>query len=315
MNDKYKQANQDALDWLIQLQDEPDDVALQARFQRWHGQSAEHQRAWAEAQQTWELLGTAGKSPATVHRLPPRRQNRWRYYSGALAAAVLALALMSPPALNYWRGADYSTGTAEVRTIHLDDGSSLSLAAGSAIKIDYQPATRQVRLLQGEAYFEVQPDASRPFRVLAGKVTTTVLGTAFDVKMADNVVAVAVNHGRVQVSAPDMPPGLTAPLQKGDWLRVGSDGQGDRGQQQADSVGAWRHGRLLVKDRSVAQVVDEIGRYYHGVIMVTDNALASRHVTGMYDLNNPQQALQAVALAHDARVRQISPWLTLISPR
>ncbi|WP_437614926.1 FecR family protein [Erwinia sp. V71] len=315
MNDKQKQANQDALDWLILLQEQPDDAALQARFEHWCSESQENQRAWSEARQTWQLLGAAGRSRATIPPLPVRRQLRWPYYSGALAAALFALALFSPPAMNYWRGADYSTGTAEVRTIHLDDGSSLFLAAGSAIKIDYQPSLRQVRLLQGEAYFEVQPDASRPFRVQAEQVTTTVLGTAFDVRMANNAVAVAVNHGRVQVSAPGIAPGVSAPLQKGDWLRVGVQGEALRGQQPPDSVGTWRRGMLLVKDRTVADVVEEIGRYYHGVIMVTDDALASRRVTGMYDLKQPRQALQAVALAHNARIHQISPWLTLISPR
>jgi len=59
--------------------------------------------------------------------------------------------------------------------------------------------------------------------------------------------------------------------------------------------------------------VDELRDYFRGAILVTDGVLAAERVTGLYDLGDPAQTLRAIAMTHGATVRQISPWLLILS--
>jgi FecR protein len=65
--------------------------------------------------------------------------------------------------------------------VTLADGSHVELNSQSAIAIHYDAGQRRVRLLEGEAWFEVSPDPVRPFVVEASGGTVTALGTAFNV--------------------------------------------------------------------------------------------------------------------------------------
>src|SRR5690606_2603405 len=65
----------------------------------------------------------------------------------------------------------------------LPDGSTVLLNNNSSLDFPQQFTgdTREV-ILKGEAYFDIKPDASRPFIIHTGKVKTRVLGTAFNIR-------------------------------------------------------------------------------------------------------------------------------------
>jgi transmembrane sensor len=69
----------------------------------------------------------------------------------------------------------------------------------------------------------------------------------------------------------------------------------------------------VANDRTVADIVDELRRYHRGTIVIADGGLARERTTGVYKLGDPAKALRAVASAHGATVRQISPWLVVLS--
>jgi transmembrane sensor len=87
----------------------------------------------------------------------------------------------------------------EIRTVERDDGSTVYLGSGSALDTNFGPDRRRLDLSQGEAWFEVAPDPSRPFVVRAGDGTATALGTVYDVKHVNGRVQVTVIEGRVEV--------------------------------------------------------------------------------------------------------------------
>ena len=327
--DISEKAKQEALHWLIALQEDPDDGDVRARLDAWLDAGRDNRAAWAEARHVWNVLGEVGEASAATMPgpAPPRAtphaltagaalRRPWRARPLAMAAAGLAavcFAVLFQPVLAIWLAADYSTGTAEIRDIRLEDGSTVHLGAGSAIEVAYEPAKRGIRLLAGEAYFEVVPDRSRPFQVEAGNVGSLVLGTAFDVRMTTDGVSVAVNHGRVGVTAPQARGGLEDPLEAGDWVHVDWSGQVERGKDAPELVGGWRSGMLVVKDRRISEVIDEIRRHYGGRIVLADSDLGRRRVTGVYDLGKPLDALRALAQVHGANARQIGPWVTIVS--
>lgn len=316
-----------ALHWLIALEDRPDDPAVATAFEAWLASSEDNVKAWSEARHVWNVLGKAHEASAAAgpgaiepaaasapRPRQPRRRGRAGYFAASVfGAATACVTLLFQHDINIWLNADYTTGVAQISEIRLEDGSVAYLGADSAIDVTFDAEARKVRLLAGEAYFEVEPDAGRPFRVDAGGVDTTVLGTAFDVRLMTEGTSVQVNHGRVAVTATAAADGLGAPLEAGDWVHVSRAGKVERGKDAADLAGGWRSGMLVVRDRSVAEVVEAIGRYYPGKIVLADAAIASQRITGVYNLNEPIGALTAVAAAHGARLRWISPWLAVVS--
>lgn len=316
--DERDRAGEEALHWLIALQERPDEPGLKAACEAWRSASPDNAAAWREAEHVWGVLGEAGPSVRTERADAGRAasQHRWGRRA-AVAAGVLALAaclvLAVLPSTGLWLAADYSTATAELRRIELDDGSVVHLGAGSAIDLAWTGGHRRIRLLAGEAHFEVAPDPSRPFTVEAAGVEATALGTAFDVRLVADAVAVAVEHGRVAVARGG---DLLAPsLAAGDWARVGLDGSVEKGRIAPELVAAWRQGTLVARDESVADILAELRRHYRGTIIVAASGLEERRVTGVYRLGEPVIALEALADAHGARVHRVSPWIAVVTRR
>jgi transmembrane sensor len=85
----------------------------------------------------------------------------------------------------------------------LPDSSIVTVNKGGVLVLshDFGDSTREMSL-QGEAYFEVKHDPRRKFIVHCNTVTTTVLGTAFGIKLLPRIgdVTVTVTQGRVNVS-------------------------------------------------------------------------------------------------------------------
>jgi transmembrane sensor len=172
--------------------------------------------------------------------------------------------------------ADYATGTAEIRTVMLEDGSTVTLAPESAITVAYGDERRNIRLLDGDAFFDVAANPQRPFVVAADDVSTTVLGTGFEVLRRENGVDVAVEHGRVRVDyASDAQSLLAATLDAGQSVHVDWAGQMERGDKPVTHVAPWRQKQLVARDQPLGAVIDQLRRYYDGKIVVLDDDLAA----------------------------------------
>jgi transmembrane sensor len=332
-------ASREASEWFVYLQDDPADATLRRRFHDWLVASPENDAAWAETVRTSSLAESllpfdardwgpvaaareAAPAVATVTPFAVRRRIRPRLLALALAAtAVAACALvLAVPGLLIRLQSDHVTATAQVRDIELQDGSVVTLAPNSAIAVSYTPHERQVRLLSGEAYFAVQPNAAQPFRVQARAVQVTVLGTSFDVELASRSVGVSVNEGRVRVDDIRGGHGASAgrfdQLVAGQSIRVSFDGAPTRrGSQPAETAGAWRRGQLVMEDGLLGLAVEQLDRYFDGAIVLAGLSLGDRPVTGIFELRDPEAALRTIAKALDLEVRRVTPWLLIVSAR
>ncbi|MEI9908356.1 MAG: FecR family protein [Bacteroidota bacterium] len=92
--------------------------------------------------------------------------------------------------------------TVQPLKIQMEEGSIITLQPGSSIHYPshFLPDKREI-FLEGEAFFEVSKNASRPFFVYNNNIVTHVLGTSFNVKMnrENKQVEVSVRSGRVEV--------------------------------------------------------------------------------------------------------------------
>lgn len=88
------------------------------------------------------------------------------------------------------------------RFILLPDSSTVVLREGSSLKYpeQFNGPTREVTLV-GEGYFDIKSVPDKPFLIRSGKVLTTVLGTAFNIKAYPNQpsVTVTVKNGKVKI--------------------------------------------------------------------------------------------------------------------
>jgi transmembrane sensor len=312
--------SREASEWFVFLQDDPEDKSLRLRFEKWLGADPRHEAAWTETLRAASISESllpfdaqqwrAAEPGTASHGAPVARgRRRWMASLGGLAVAA-CLAFWVAPAVLLRLEADFRTGTAELRQVDLQDGSTVTMAPGSAIAVDFRTGHREVRLLAGEAFFAVKPDANRPFVVKAQSLTASVLGTSFDIDLQKDAVSVSVAEGRVKVEA-----GHTEEiLQGGQAIRVASRPPlVDRTAPSPIAASAWRRGQLVMEDRSFGDAVAYLERYYGGSIVIVGGTLRNRPVTGIFDLNDPEGALRTMAKALDAHVRRVSPWLLLVT--
>lgn len=319
-----KEIADEAAGWMVALQDDPGDDQCRQRFERWLDQSPQHRHAWQRLHVAWQAFGAsapafeetwkdAPRNSAPARGYRPRRSGFARRFGlpGAAAAAAICLVLVAGPALILRMEADHMTATAESRTVTLEDGSLVHLAGASAIATDFGKGRRAVRLLAGEAFFEVAPDKSRPFTVDANGIEVTVLGTKFDIQTAGDITAVALAEGSVKASVEGDDAGVLAP---GDLLTANrATGEVSRTTVPISDIATWRSGQIFVVNATIGSVVEQIRRYHPAWLSLPDSVLASRRVTGFYDLRQPDQALEALVAPYGGKVRHVSPAARLIS--
>lgn len=305
----------EAADLWLRLQAAPGDEDLQEQARRWRGQSPAHERIFAATQESWELAGSMEALPPLPRARPVpfgpiHRPRRWAAGAAGMAAAA-CLAMMVAPSLTVMARADYRTGTGETLSVTLADGSRLKLDTASAVSLDYGEGRRGLHLLAGRAWFDVAKDRGHPFVVSAADVQVTVTGTAFDVGLVPGGMDVNLAEGGVRVAWQG---GTPIAMKPGDRLHLDLPSHhAAQGEAAVLSMGSWRRHRLLLEDASLRDGITRLGRYYPGAILLTDRALGKRRVTGVFDVGDPADALKLMVRQHHATVRQITPWLMIVS--
>ncbi|EKU73363.1 MULTISPECIES: FecR family protein [Sphingomonadales] len=315
-----RRANRAASEWAILLQEDPDDQALRAQFAAWLDEASLNKDAWAETQRITHVIRTSPPVHASRWRkknfsiLPFARSTKRQRAGIAAIAAAACLAIVVAPGMFVNLRADATSGTAELRSISLADGSTMILAPQSAVAFDVNKGgERKVQLLKGRAWFEVAPDRDHPFRVVAADTTTTVLGTAFEVTSGHRQVSVAVRNGTVRVACSDQPE-RAEKLTVGDALDLTCE-ESSALRKKVDPlrIAAWTDHQVIASDRPVREVIEALKPWHSGLILTYGDGLDTRRVTGAYDVRQADKVLQALAQSHDISVRNLTPWITVIS--
>lgn len=338
-SEEARRADDEAVEWAILLREDVDEPEVRARFEKWLKASALNARAWADTAHAYDRAGDARPAfsppvraaesrpvlpPGPVHPIRPRRhQAVYRETSSRLrtprprilmaGAAAAALAVMVVPQIMLRVEADHLTGTGELRTVLLQDGSVVRLAPDSAIAATYAANRRQIRLLKGEAFFDVRHDPTRPFYVDAKGINTTVLGTAFDVRLTSQNVTTEVAKGRVRVAYDRAAPPVFEQVAAGETVQVSFDGMVKRDSRPATQVATWRNRQIVVRDRPATDVIAALRPWYHGGILVRGNGFDRQRVTGVYNATDPVEALKGLTQAYGGSVSTVTPWLIVLS--
>jgi transmembrane sensor len=231
------------------------------------------------------LRDRLGQQPRAV----PARSGSVVTWAGATAcmAAVAGLLWWWNPVLDEYQG---STLIGERRPVELSDGSRITLNTASRMTATLRLRSRETVLLQGEALFEVSPSRWRPFSTRAGDVRIKVVGTTYNVRISRPGTRVSVVQGRVEVRASGRDDVFA--LAAGEMLDTANSVVTQTGRSELEALTAWREGRLIFDEKTVAEVLYEAGRYRSAPIRLADVAAGSSRISGVFSADNVEALLR-----------------------
>jgi transmembrane sensor len=216
----------------------------------------------------------------------------------------------------------FATQRGQQLSVTLPEGSALRLDTDTRLEVAVYHDRREVQMPKGQAFFEVKPDPSRPFHVMAGATRITVLGTRFSVRhtqtgLEAGGVSVMVEEGRVRVAR--VPIDGTATTRDANSTAAESDAvELVAGQTVvADSRGhlapvsvlppasalAWWDGRVVLNDTPLRDAVAEFERYLDTGLVVNDPHAAELRLNGSFDLRQFSAFKRALPQALPVRLR------------
>jgi ferric-dicitrate binding protein FerR (iron transport regulator) len=159
--------------------------------------------------------------------------------------------------------------------------------------------------LSGEAYFDVKHADKLPFIIHTGKVSTMVLGTAFNIKAypgRENII-VSVSRGKVKVQYDNKD---VATLIQGQQVKV-KNAASQPVEKKAISLEptAWQQGNLMYDDETMEDIVAELEQVYDVHIRLQHESI--RHVriaTSFRREIGVDQALLILCQLTDTRLKQ-----------
>lgn len=302
-----------ATHWLVLLRSGQASHEDLRAFAAWCARDVRHRQLCDQLENTLGVFRVAqaqGLRGEQVQRtLSAAGASRRRVLRGALVGAgvMLGAGLLANRQLPLEElSADLHTGTGQRQRVNLEDGSELVLNARSAVDIDFSAQRRLLRLRRGEIQLKVAGDR-RPLLVVSPFGQLVSHGGRLQVRLdEDRCAATALDSSlelatlagerlqlprRQQVSFDRYAFAIPAPLQGGE--------------------GAWVDGLLEVRDQRLGEVLDALRPYRRGVLRV-DPAVAGLRVSGLFRLDDSDQALAALARTLPIRVsRRTDLWVSV----
>lgn len=309
-----------AEDWLARMGRPDGGARVQATFLAWLESDPDHLRQYeqAKAEQAGleDLRGAFAMDLARLRRSERRVASPRRFVlAGGLAVAAVAVAavVLLPPSESRL----YESAPGQILDVALDDGSRVTLDAGSAIRVALAGDVRRVTLERGAAYFEVAHDAAHPFQVGVGDRRVIVTGTRFVTALTGDTAQVSLLQGRIVVGTRDaaeegalrgtlaLAPGERA------VFRPGQSGIA-KAVANVEMATAWRQRRLVFQDASLSEVVVAAARYSEAPLVVADPDLARIKVTAVLPLEGDGTLVDRMAALLPIRTQRTADGRVLV---
>ena len=308
-------------------------------LREWAGSSKQHRDTLEHVASEWDDLAilALGRALIPVEKqdvLDSTDHSRWRGFANAAAVAGVTVLLgalgwflqsTTTDATYVAANGQYVTAIGEQRIISLPDGSEVHVNTNSHLEVTYGDAGRFLRLLQGEAFFDVAPNAEKPFVVRAGQSEVVAIGTAFAVRLERRQsVRVTVSEGRVTV-------GRTVSGQRPVATSSAAAAQVNTGQTivfdgatidpvqtldppQLSGRLAWRDGMLRFTDESLSTVVAEVTRYTPRKIVISDPSLRDLAFSGYFRTGDTAALLSTLAADFNITITEVDGDIIYLRP-
>jgi transmembrane sensor len=318
--DRRQRARAEASVWIVRLHGTHRTPELEAGFRRWLSSSPDNAAEFERVTAVWESAPHASIAglPRVVRQARPSPTPR-RF----AIAATLLLVVAGGAFLAYRVELDpeYVTAIGEQRTVPLDDGSRIALNSNSRVQIEFTAERRIVRLLRGEAFFEVAHNKQRPFIVIAGDNEVTAVGTVFEVRYEPDHIDVTLVEGKVDVTSTVEPLGTPANVSSsltgisklsslgyrmtaGERLHVAKGAPASIDAPRVEAIAAWRRGEVMLDDTPLSEAIAEMNRYSKSLLIIDGSSIATLRVSGIYHTGDSEGFAQTVAQLYGLQVTQ-----------
>jgi transmembrane sensor len=250
----------------------------------------------------------SSSSSRAARKLPKSRPHRLllRYATAGFALVVLASLALG---WRHYAAVDqvaYRTAIGGLQDVRLPDGSVITLNSDSRIQVTLSRRERRIDLQQGEAFFKVAKDPSRPFVVSAGDRRAIAVGTRYDVRRDATDLRVIVTQGVVRLESDNGPGGRDRPstLLPAGSIALASDAGvvvNSGSVQQAEEFLSWRSGFLSFHDTPLASAAAEFNRYNARKIVIGDASIGTLRVGGNFRWSNAETFVRLLELGFPVR--------------
>lgn len=278
----------------------------------------------SQPQRQYEYKET-GTGKSRDHQYGHQKFRRW------MMTAAAAVVLLVAGLFTYQQYDPTPTKTVEIgsrelvaqngerATYVLNDGSRIILHAGSRLEVplSFNADSREL-FLEGEAYFEVTHDASKPFSVHTNNGYTRVLGTKFIVQAwADTPsnMEVIVEEGKValgdnqNIQQSKDGEAIITKNQKG--ILSGTNGPEVVQQVDMDWYLGWTKGQLKFNNRPFSEIIPRLERWYAIDIQTENKDIGNKRLTAEIDYSQPmEEVLQGIALSIDLEYEKTGQTVT-----
>ena len=297
--DFSSQVAEQAVHWLMEMQQGALTTRQQLALQQWLDAHSEHRRAWEHIQRVNQRL--RGVSSPLAHAALNRPKSGSRRQAlklllilGAGSAATWGLREHNPlPSLL----ADYRSPIGQRRKIGLGADDQLQLNTGSAA--DVRVDQRLIRLLEGEILLT----AAQSFEIHTAQGILKTRGARLNVRQFADRTQVALFAGRAELATSERAP-MLLPIAR--QLSFTATAASDAKPLDANS-GAWADGMLVAAHMRLGDFLEELGRYRTGHLGV-DNTVADLRITGSFPLHDTTLALNALLPTLPVHIEQHTPW-------
>lgn len=267
----------------------------------WIEADPRHAVAFARAEAAWDASERL-KSAAADITLPPLQstlseEDQRRLSRNIMVAAGVAILLFIVAAIvtvrTYSGIEHFETGVGQMRDIALEDGSTLHLNSDSEVEARFTSNGRKVRVLKGEASFEISHDPDRPFDVEARAAVIRAVGTAFNVRLRPLLVELTVTHGTVTVHSGDSPQQQVV-AGSGAVIQPRSIALTHLGPRLIEQRTAWREQMVELDGETVEQAAGEFNRYRKTPILIGDTRVSALRIGGRFRTTDSREFLAAL---------------------
>ena len=302
-----------AVSWLIEMQDGGLSPGRQQAWEQWLQAHSEHQRAWEHIQRINQRLRGLSSPLAHAALNAPKSNSRRQ-------ALKLLLLLGAGTALTYGVRdqlpitpllADFSSPVGQRRTLQLHDGSQVQLNTASSVDVRFNGQQRVIRLLEGEMLLTAAQDP-RPLQVLTAHGVLQPQAARLNVRQFSDRTEVAVFDGQVGLM-PTAHSGSPLWIQPHQQLSFNRQAWNPPRPLDAGS-GAWTDGMLVAGHMRLGDFLEELGRYRRGQLRC-DSQVADLLISGTYPLDDSERILDLLQISLPVRVKRFTRYWVSIEAR
>ncbi len=312
-NDFAPDVVQQAVEWILALQDAQQPQKIRADIANWCAASPEHLQAWQQVEQLSGHFGLlanpehAQLAQDTLTATSPSRRTVLKGFSAILITSSVAYVSQESGLIRQWQS-DIHTATGEQRRLTLNNGTTVVLNSNTAIQLDDSHST--LSLLEGEIHVSSKANDDEPISLLSpnGRIQLAP-GSRLALRLFKDNCRLAVYEGEARLRPAQasnsclISAGQATRFTAHEWFPLTAVRQDEA---------AWIDGMIVVLDMPLAEFIAELQRYRPGILRL-DPSLAAYPVSGTYPISQTDQVLEALSDALPIRQRRLTRyWITLL---